>query len=446
MRTSRLARTATFLVAFLLTMSACRGDITQVVRFNNWLPLGTRTDTAGTCIKTTRIGTSDTSNVAGVTIILPVGQSDSLSVIQAFSPAGCGTGDTFRWLSSSASVSVTRLDTLMARITGVSSGSAVVTAVSERDSTIRLTANVTVPGGVVVPTITSISVEPATAMLIVDQAMALSVTGPYRVVVSYSNATTRVNDLSLFNCSSSNSAQVSMNSTTCLVTALAPTPAGSGVTLTYCVEGTSICDTLIVSVNPRPVISFSPVSLCFSTLTGTMASQTITMVVTGASVANVVLTSNTAGITVSGSGANWTATKTAGATVTNGSIRATLSTDTTIVAAIPVAIIATACPGTTSSIDFAPGGGTVTRGTTITLTATCVQGSDIAEACEPFWTSSSQTVATVRGNTTKTVGTLTFGVGVAATLTVRESGTTEVCTQWTLSRTTPRKCYTFVVP
>ncbi len=444
MRTSWFPRMVTFLVALLISVSACR-DITQITRVTVeiWLPLGSRTDTTGTCVRTTRIGTSDTSNVVGASIVLPVAESDSLRVSQSFNPANCGTPYTYRWSSSNASVTVTAYDSVSARITAVSPGTSVITARAVEDSTVVLRVNVTVPG-TAAPTPVSISVEPASATLYVAQTMTLG-SGGYRVVVTMSDGTTRVNDPSTFSCVSANTSQVTVNSSACLISAIAPTGA-SGVVLTYSALGvTGVTDTLLMSVNARPVISLSPVSLCFSTVAGTPQSHTVTVTVTGANVSEVVLTSNTAGITVSGSGSTWTVTRTAGSAVANGSLVATLTTMSGVVTAIPVQIISSVCPGTTSSIDFTPSGGPLPVGLD-TLTATCVQGSEIPNVCEPYWTSSDPSIATVRGTTAKPVGSMTFWVGITAHLERLRSGTVEICVQWSLTQTSPRRCYTFVNP
>ncbi|HRH25619.1 MAG TPA: hypothetical protein PLD99_01535 [Parcubacteria group bacterium] len=443
MRTRWFPRLVTFLVAILM-FSAC-GDNKQITKVivNIWLPLGTRTDTTGTCVRTTMIGTSDTSNVAGSNILLPRGEADSLSVSQRFNPSGCGTPYTFRWSTSNASVvSVTAFDSVSARITAISSGTAVITATAVEDSTIVLRVTVVVPG-VSTPTPVSISVEPVSATLYSGQTMTLG-TGTYRVVVTMSDGTTRVNDLSTFSCSSANTSQVTVNSS-CLISALAPTTSG-GVVVTYAALGvTGVTDTLVVSVNALPVISLNPVSLCFSTVVGTPQSQTVTVTVTGASVSNVVLASNTTGVTVSGSGSTWTVTRTAGSVVANGSLVATLTTMSGVVTAIPVQIISTVCPGTTSSIDFTPSGGPLPIGLD-TLTATCVQGAEIPNVCEPYWTSSDPSIATVRGNTAKPVGPMTFWVGLIAYLERLRPGTVEICVQWSLTQTSPRRCYTFTSP
>jgi hypothetical protein len=297
---------------------------------------------------------------------------------------------------------------------------------------------------VTAPTAVSISVEPATATLYAGQTMTLG-TGLYRVVVTMSDGTTRVNDPNTFSCSSANTSQVTVNSSACLVSAIAPTASG-GVVVTYTALGvTGVTDTLVVSVSTLPVISLSPVSLCFSTVAGTPQSHTVTVTVTGANVSDVVLTSNTTGVTVSGSGSTWTVTRTAGSAVANGSLVATLTTMSGVVTAIPVQIISSVCPGTTSSIDFTPSGGPLPIGLD-TLTATCVQGAEIPNVCEPYWTSSDPSIATVRGITAKPVGSMTFWVGTTAYLERLRSGTVEICVQWSLTQTSPRRCYTFVNP
>lgn len=534
MRTSWSARMVTFLVA-LLMFSAC-GDNNQITRVtvNLWLPLGTRTDTTGTCVRTTRIGTSDTSNVAGMNIILPQSESDSLMVSQSFNPANCGTPYTYRWSTSNAGiVSVTAYDLVSARITAVSPGTAVITATAIENSSVVLSVTVIVPGvtpttvtitpsvitrssglsctrteqmtattanpsglsgvwsvsgiggasvsssGLVswaanssgtltvtftasngatgsttivvnsnscatAPTAVSISVEPATATLYAGQTMTLG-TGLYRVVVTMSDGTTRINDPNTFSCSSANTSQVTVNSSACLISAIVPTTSG-GVVVTYTALGvTGVTDTLVVSVNAVPVISLSPVSLCFSTVVGTPQSHTVTVTVTGANVSDVVLTSNTTGVTVSGSGSTWTVTRTAGSALANGSLVATLTTMSGVVTAIPVQIISSVCPGTNSSIDFTPSGGPLPVGLD-TLTATCVQGAEIPNVCEPYWTSSDPSIATVRGITAKSVGPMTYWVGVTAYLERLRPGTVEICVQWSLTQTSPRRCYTFVNP
>lgn len=165
------------MVVILTSMSACLNE--QIIGPTGptiiFLPIGTRVDTVTpSCIRTSRIYTSDSSNVVGDTIVLPVGESDTLRVDQTFAPAGCDTPDSFRWeTSNSAVVAVVRLDNVSGRITGIGAGTAVVTAVSEQTSTLRLTANVKVPGSTT-PTVSTINYTPTTGVVAVGDTVTLT--------------------------------------------------------------------------------------------------------------------------------------------------------------------------------------------------------------------------------------------------------------------------------
>ncbi|MEK7194601.1 MAG: hypothetical protein AAB660_02855 [Patescibacteria group bacterium] len=296
------------------------------------------------------------------------------------------------------------------------------------------------------PTPVSINAEPTNTTLGVNQTLALNAGGPYRVTVTYSDGSTKVNDMSVVTATSSDPLKVLVNATTGLVTALQVTTPGGGVILTYCATGTTICDTVFVSVSALPTISSSPQSVCFSTIAGSPVTQQLTISVTNANLADVRLTSNITGVSVSGSGASWTLTKAGGAGVANGNVVATLTSNSGVSYTIPVQIIANPCPGSTSTIDYSPPGGTSTG--VDTLRATCVQGANVALPCEPFWFSSDPLRISVRGTTAKVVNGITFWVGTTAILT-RTASTSggspvRIGIQWFLTDVTPSNSHDWV--
>ncbi len=178
------------------------------------------------------------------------------------------SGQSVTW-SVNSSGSVISSTGLLTVPNGVS-GSGYVKAVASSgamDST-NFTLDNTSCGGTGNPTPVSINAEPTNTALVVNQTLALSVGGPYRVTVTYADASTKVNDMSVVSATSSDPLKVSVNSSTGLVTALQVTVAGGGVILTYCVTGTTICDTVFVSVSGTPVV--------VSTIDYTPAGGTIT--------------------------------------------------------------------------------------------------------------------------------------------------------------------------
>lgn len=439
MRTKFAAQFAAILVASFFYI-ACSVDVTttQII----WLPIGVRTDTLGNCRMTTEIYVDDTTQVGGSgTIVMNVGNTRNLVVRQSMNPSGCRTPHTFRWRSNNPSIaSVARLDSITGRVSGVSAGGTRVLAISEQDSSFTLGVDVSVIGTTSpAPTPVSINAEPGADTLLVGGVLALSSNGPYRVRVTYSDGSTRTNNLSLFSSVSSSPSVVSVNDTTRLVRALAPTT-GSGVTHTHCIVNTTICDTILFTVYPAPTITFSVTSVCMSTATGSPSTVNVSITTSQGMPTPTVSSSGASIFVVSGPNSSsgqvttWTLTRIG---VGNGNLTATANG---VTVSIPVQVISSACPGTTSSINYSPSGGTIST-TPITLTATCVVGSG-APACVPYWTSSDPSRIAVQGTTTLVAGGITFWVGMTATLTRVASGTAEICVQWSPTQVSPRTCYT----
>ncbi len=88
-----------------------------------------------------------------------------------------------------------------------------------------------------------------------------------------------------------------------------------------------------------------------------------------------------------------------------------------------------------SSIDYTPHSGALAVGDSVLVTAHCVQGSDISEACNPFWTSSDPGTVTLRGTGPN-------GTGMTAWMKRIKAGSVGLCTQWSRTRSTPQRCYT----
>lgn len=110
--------------------------------------------------------------------------------------------------------------------------------------------------------------------------------------------------------------------------------------------------------------------------------------------------------------------------------------------------------GSVSSIDYTPRSIAVAVGDSVLLTATCVQGTDVTEACNPFWHSTDPTTFLKEGLDTLVSapeqppvnivrGTGTNGTGMTAWAKRLRAGSTTVCVQWTRVRTTPSRCYTW---
>ena len=442
MRTKLLARLAAILVASFSSF-ACEVDVTTTQVNNVWLPIGVRTDTLGNCRMTTEVYVNDTTQVGGGgTVVMNVGGRKDLAVRQYTTPSGCRTRYTFRWRSSNPSIaSVARLDSITGRVSGVSVGGTQVFAISEQDSSFALGVDVSVLGiSTPTPTPVSINAEPGADTLFVGQTLALSTSGPYRVTVMYSDGSTKVNDLSTFGSMSSNPSMVSVNDTTRLVRALLPTTSGA-VAHAHCAMNTTICDTILFTVYPAPTIVFSVTSVCMSTSLGSPSSVNLS-ITTSQGLPTPTVSSSSASVFVvsgpnstSGQTTTWSVTRIG---VGNGNLTAR-SNGVTV--SIPVQVLSTACPGTTSSIDYSPPGGTIST-TPITLTATCVVGSG-APACVPYWTSSDPSRIAVQGTTTLVAGGITFWVGMTATLTRVATGTAEICVQWSPTQVSPRTCYTW---
>ena len=177
MRTKRLARIATFLVVILISMSACLNE--QIIGPTgptiNFYPIVPKVDTAGTCITTRTIYASNQTWIMGDSIVFPtVSQGDTLMMRVTSVPQGCAPRETFNWeTSNSAVVSVVRLDSVSARITGVTPGRAIVTAVSEQVSTRRFPIVVRVSGDTTTPTVSTIDYAPIMATMAVGDTLFL---------------------------------------------------------------------------------------------------------------------------------------------------------------------------------------------------------------------------------------------------------------------------------
>jgi len=329
--------------------------------------VGTATITAtsegqsGTATVNVALAPVATVGVNPATASVPVGQTATLSAVIKDAAGNTLTGRTVAWTTSAAAVATVSTSGV---VTGVAPGTATITATSEGKSG---TAAITVPAIAV----GSVAVAPTAPALTVGQTMPLTVT------VKNINGTVVTDRVVTWSSSADSIATVSSTGTVSAVNA-------GSATITATSEGKSGSATATVTKAPVASVSLPATSSVVITRTITLSptvkdvngTVVTDRVVTWGSSNNAIATVSTAGV-VTGV-ALGTATITATSEGKSGSTALTVSP-------IPV-----------GTVTVAPSTPTMTKGQTVTLTATVKdENGTVVTNRALTWSSSATTVATV---------------------------------------------------